>query len=56
LQFSTRSLKEIGESAANFVFREGSVERSAETIRDDPDGEYLKIADAVDYCHRPLAV
>jgi len=42
LQFSTRSLKEIGESAANFVFREGSVERSAETIRDDPDGEYLK--------------
>ena len=27
------------ESAANFVFREGSVERSA---RDDPDGEYLK--------------
>jgi hypothetical protein len=23
-------------------FREGSVERSAETTRDDPDGEYLK--------------
>jgi hypothetical protein len=35
-------LSSSAESAANFCFREGSVERSAETTRDDPDNEYLK--------------
>ena len=30
------------EFACELRFREGSVERSAETTRDDPDGEYLK--------------